>query len=71
MEKKSRTTTWVLALLFGAFGIHKFYLGKVGQGLLYMFFFWTLIPGFIAFIEFIKFAAMSDKDFDKQYNNNR
>lgn len=68
---KSRTTTWVLALLLGAFGAHKFYLGKVGQGILYMLFFWTLIPGFIAFIEFIMFAAMSDKEFNRKYNARR
>jgi len=68
---KSRTTTWVLALFLGAFGGHKFYLGKVGQGILYMLFFWTLIPGFIAFIEFIMFAAMSDKEFNRKYNARR
>lgn len=70
MNKKSRTTTWVLALLVGAFGIHKFYLGKVGQGLLHLFFFWTFIPGIIAFIEFIIFASMSDAEFDRKYNSN-
>jgi TM2 domain-containing membrane protein YozV len=71
MNKKSRTTTWVLAFFFGGFGVHKFYLGKVGQGLLYLFFFWTLIPGLVAFIEFIMIASMSDKEFDRKYNARR
>ncbi|EFL92339.1 TM2 domain-containing hypothetical protein [Candidatus Regiella insecticola LSR1] len=39
---------------FGGIGAHKFYLGKIGQGFLYLLFFWTLIPAIIAFIEFIR-----------------
>src|SRR3954466_7367213 len=41
------------ALVGGVFGAHKFYLGKYWQGILYFIFSWTLIPGFIALIEFL------------------
>lgn len=68
INKKSKTTAWVLALFLGAFGAHKFYLGKTAQGILYLLFFWTFIPGFVAFIEFIMYVAMSDDQFDQRYN---
>ncbi len=43
----------VLAFFLGGVGVHKFYSGKISSGVLYLFFCWTFIPGFIAFIEFI------------------
>lgn len=43
----------LLAFFLGYVGIHKFYAGKIGSGVLYLLFCWTLIPGMIAFIEFI------------------
>ncbi len=43
----------VLAFLLGGLGIHKFYAGKIGSGILYLIFCWTFIPGFIALIEFV------------------
>lgn len=43
----------MLAFFFGGIGVHKFYAGKIGTGVLYLLFSWTLIPALIAFIEFI------------------
>lgn len=43
----------LLAFFLGGIGIHKFYAGKIGAGILYIIFCWTFIPSFIAFIEFI------------------
>ena len=43
----------VLAFLLGGLGIHKFYAGKIGSGILYLIFCWTFIPGLIALIEFV------------------
>lgn len=43
----------LLTFFFGGIGIHKFYAGKTSSGILYLFFCWTFIPGFIAFIELI------------------
>lgn len=50
-QRKNPTTAVVLALLLGAFGAHKFYLGQTGMGILYLVFFWTYIPGIVGFIE--------------------
>ena len=41
----------LLALFLGCFGIHHFYLGRVGLGILYCCFCWTGIPAVLGFIE--------------------
>ena len=41
----------LLAIFLGWLGIHKFYAGKPVQGVLYILFCWTYIPGIIGFIE--------------------
>lgn len=64
---KSRIAAAVLALFLGGIGIHKFYLGKTAQGILYLLFFWTFIPVIIAFIEAIIYLTMSDEDFAAKY----
>jgi TM2 domain-containing membrane protein YozV len=66
-QTKSRTTAAVLALLFGGLGIHKFYLGQAGLGLLYLVCFWTFIPMIVGFVEGILLLAMSDDRFAEKY----
>ena len=34
---KSKTTAYLLWFFLGVFGVHKFYLGKIGMGILYLF----------------------------------
>ena len=50
-KRKSRTAAGVLAILTGAVGVHKFYLGQWKQGLLCVLFFWTGIPAMLGVIE--------------------
>lgn len=56
-----------LAIFFGAFGAHKFYLGKTFTGLIYAIFCWTGISAFVGFIEGIRYIFMPVEDFYVQY----
>ena len=65
---KSKMTTALLAIFLGSFGLHKFYLGKVTWGLLYLFLFWSSISMILGFIDGIYYLTMSDKDFKAKYS---
>lgn len=41
----------ILGIFFGGLGLHKFYSGKVFQGIMYIVFSWTFIPTIIGFFE--------------------
>ena len=43
----------VLALFLGGIGVHKFYAGKIGTGILFLLFCWTWIPEIISLFDFI------------------
>ena len=59
--KKSNTTAVLLALFLGGLGIHKFYLGETGLGILYLLFCWTYIPSIVAFFEAFVISAKVGK----------
>ena len=65
---RSRVVAALLAIIFGGAGIHKFYLGKVGWGIIYILFSWTFIPMLLGFIEGISYLLMSDKSFELKYS---
>lgn len=48
----NKTIYLLLTFFLGGFGVHKFYIGKIGSGIMYILFSWTFIPAFVAFIEF-------------------
>jgi TM2 domain-containing membrane protein YozV len=49
--RKDPTVALLLCLLLGGIGAHHFYMGNIGTGVLYLLFFWTFIPAFIALVE--------------------
>jgi len=49
--KKDEVVGVLFALLLGCFGIHKFYMGETGWGILYIVFSWTGIPALLGLIE--------------------
>ena len=65
---KSRIAAGVLAILLGGFGAHKFYMGKIGMGILYLLFCWTAIPGILGIIEGIIYLCESDEKFASRLN---
>jgi len=56
----------LFTFFFGLIGIHRFYLGQ-WRGILYMLFFWTMIPALIALIEFIVFIFISSEKIEDNY----
>lgn len=70
-DKTSVITTKILhsalAIFLGSFGVHKFYMGQSGLGLLYCLFFWTMIPGFIGFVEGVRYLVMPTDDYYEEY----
>ena len=57
-------------MIFGAFGVHRFFLGQ-WWGILYLLTFWTLIPSIISFVEAIVFWCANTDKWDVKYNQNR
>lgn len=68
---KSKVTAALLALFLGGIGIHKFYLGRAGWGVVYLLLFWTFIPAIVAFVEAIVYLTMSDEAFYDKYSKPR
>ena len=57
----------LLAFFLGGLGAHKFYLGDMKMGIIYLLFSWTGIPSIIGLIESIQYFLMTDDDFDKKF----
>ena len=77
---KSKVTAGILALLLGGIGVHKFYLGFTGPGLVFllvntvgwlitwtMLFLPNIVLGVISFVEGIIYLTKSDEEFEQQY----
>lgn len=62
-----RIVAAILAILLGDFGIHKFYLGQIGWGILYLLFSWTGIPAIVGIVEGIIYLTYSDEGFRQKY----
>jgi TM2 domain-containing membrane protein YozV len=65
---KSRIAAGLFAIFLGGLGIHKFYLGRIGQGVIYLLFSWTLIPCIVGFIEGITYLVKTDAEFAAEYD---
>ncbi|MEK7254011.1 MAG: NINE protein [Bacteroidota bacterium] len=65
---KDKTVAGILALFLGWLGFHRFYLGQVGLGILYLVFCWFPLIWLIAFIDGIGLLSMDNQRFDEKYN---
>ena len=65
-KEKRKNEAGVLAIVLGGLGVHKFYLGKYGQGLLYAAFCWTFIPAVLSLAEGIHFLTETQEQFEAE-----
>ena len=65
---KSKVAAGLLGIFLGSLGIHKFYLGRWGWGVIYLLFCWTYIPGIVGFIEGIVYLVSSDESFARKHD---
>lgn len=65
-KEKHKSEAGLLAILFGGLGMHKFYLGKYGQGLLCVAFCWTLIPAVIGVMQGVHYLTESQEQFEDE-----
>ncbi|MDE6275149.1 MAG: TM2 domain-containing protein [Clostridia bacterium] len=64
---KNKVVAGILAILLGDLGIHKFYLGKIGWGIVYLLFCWTGIPAIVGLIEGITYLVTDEETFQVKY----
>lgn len=65
---KNKLAAGLLGIFLGGIGIHKFYMGKIGAGILYLVFCWTGIPAIIGFIEGIVYLCSDDHNFQVKHH---
>lgn len=65
---KNKGVTILLTFFFGWLGIHRFYLGQKGKGILYILSWLILLNPLLVFIDFIVFIVMSESTFNAKYN---
>ena len=65
---KNKMVAGLLGIFLGGLGIHKFYMGKIGMGILYLVFCWTYIPAIVGFVEGIIYLCSNDENFQLKYH---
>jgi len=60
---KSKVVAGVLGILLGGLGIHRFYMGHIGLGIVYLLLCWTGIPGVLGLIEGIMYLVKDESEF--------
>ena len=65
---KSLTAFLVWSVFFASVGVHNFYAGNIGKGILAILFFWTGIPVILGFFTCLFVSKMSIEDINIKYN---
>ena len=65
---KNKVLAGLLAIFLGWLGIHKFYLGRPVQGIVYILFCWTYLPALLGLIEGIVYLSMQEQNFHAKYS---
>ena len=65
-SRNSHVECGLIAIVFGSIGLHKFYVGKYGRGMLYILFCWCGIPALIGILEGIHYLSESQQEFEDE-----
>ena len=65
-KRNNRREAGVIAIVFGGLGMHKFYIGKYGQGILYAVFCWSFIPALLGVAEGVHYLSETDEEFAEE-----
>ncbi len=65
---RSKTAAGLFALFLGWAGVHRFYLGQVGMGILYFFLMFFGVSFVLGLIDAIVFFSMDEETFNRKYN---
>ena len=60
---RSKLAAALLAFFLGGIGAHKFYMGQIGTGILFLLFCWTGIPEVIGILQGISYLVSTDANF--------
>jgi len=64
---KNKVVAALLAIFLGGIGVHKFYLGSNGWGVIYLLFCWTFIPTLLGWLEGISYLTYTDDAFAQAF----
>ncbi|MFI4912948.1 MAG: TM2 domain-containing protein [Sedimentisphaeraceae bacterium JB056] len=67
---KNKLAAGLFGILLGGIGVHKFYLGKWGWGIIYLALCWTWIPSILGLIEGIIYLTTPEDVFQAKYVDN-
>ena len=65
---KNKNAAALMAIFGGWFGLHRFYLGQVGLGILYAILMFTGLSAILGILDGILFLTMDQEVFDAKYN---
>lgn len=65
-SQKSKVKLILFAFLIGGFGVHKFYVGSWGWGVVYMLISLTYIPLIISLVEMIRYITLTETEINER-----